>query len=128
MFVNLRVATTETWTDKQTGEKQSRTEWHRVTIFNEGIAKVAERYLKKGDAVYLEGKIRTRKYQDQSGQDRYSTEVVLENFGGQMIMLGSKDREGREGDQTDERYGDHRGGAAAKKAARDAEMDDSIPF
>ena len=84
-IVNLRVATSETWRDKGTGERKERTEWHRVVIFSEGLAKVAEQYLKKGARVYLEGQLQTRKWQDQGGQDRYSTEVVLQDFSAQIV-------------------------------------------
>src|SRR5271169_1034801 len=86
-IVNLRVATTDTWRDKGTGERKERTEWHRVVIFSEGLCKVAEQYLKKGARVYLEGQLQTRKWQDQGGQDRYSTEVVLQGFNAQLVML-----------------------------------------
>jgi single-strand DNA-binding protein len=86
-IVNLRVATSETWRDRNTGERRERTEWHRVVIFNEGIAKVAEQYLKKGAKIYIEGQLQTRKWQDQQGQDRYSTEVVLQGFNAQLTML-----------------------------------------
>ena len=86
---NLRVATTETWKDRNSGERQERTEWHTVAIFNEGLAGVAERFLKKGYKVYLEGQLQTRKWQDQSGNDRYSTEVVLRGPGSVMTMLDS---------------------------------------
>ncbi len=86
---NLRIATSETWKDKNTGERQERTEWHSVAIFNEGLAGVAERYLKKGSKVYVEGQLQTRKWQDQSGNDRYSTEVVLRGPGSVMTMLDS---------------------------------------
>src|SRR5574337_964195 len=86
-IVNLRVATSDTWRDKATGERKEKTEWHRVVIFNEGLAKVAEQYLKKGAKVYIEGQLQTRKWQDQSGQDRYSTEVVLQGFNSQLTML-----------------------------------------
>ena len=79
-IVNLRVATSESWRDKASGERSERTEWHRVVIFNEGLAKIAEQYLKKGSKIYLEGQLQTRKWQDQSGQERYSTEVVLQHF------------------------------------------------
>jgi len=84
---NLRVATSESWRDKTTGERRERTEWHRVVIFNEGLCRVAEQYLKKGSKVYLEGQLQTRKWQDQQGQDRYSTEVVLQGFNSQLTML-----------------------------------------
>lgn len=86
---NLRVATSEKWKDKNTGDKQERTEWHTVAIFNEGLVGVAERFLRKGSKVYIEGKLETRKWQDQSGNDRYSTEVVLRGFGGSLTMLDS---------------------------------------
>lgn len=86
--VNLRIATSETWKDKTTGEKKERTEWHSVAIFNEGIARVAEQYLKKGSTVYIEGQLETRKWQDQSGSDRYSTEVVLRPYSGSLTLLG----------------------------------------
>lgn len=84
---NLRIATSETWKDKQSGERKERTEWHSVAIFNEALAGVAERYLKKGSKVYIEGKLQTRKWQDQSGADRYTTEVVLQGFDGNLTML-----------------------------------------
>ena len=86
---NLRIATSETWKDKQSGERKERTEWHSVAIFNEALAGVAERYLKKGSKVYIEGKLQTRKWQDQSGADRYTTEVVLQGFDGNLTMLDS---------------------------------------
>jgi len=92
---NLRVATTESWRDKNSGERQERTEWHRVVIFNDALAKVAEQYLKKGAKVYIEGQLQTRKWQDQSGQDRYSTEVVVQRFRGDLQMLDSKGDGGR---------------------------------
>jgi single-strand DNA-binding protein len=85
--VNLRVATSENWRDKATGERRERTEWHRVVIFSEGLAKIAEQYLKKGAKVYLEGQLQTRKWQDQQGQDRYTTEVVLQGFSSALTML-----------------------------------------
>ena len=85
--VELRIATSETWKDRNTGERKEKTEWHTVKIFNEGLANTAERYLKKGSKVYIEGSLQTRKWQDQQGQDRYSTEVVLQGFNGSMVML-----------------------------------------
>lgn len=84
---NLRLATTETWRDKASGERKERTEWHQVVIFNDNLTRVAEQYLKKGSKVYIEGQLQTRKWQDQSGQERYSTEVVLQGFGGTLTML-----------------------------------------
>jgi single-strand DNA-binding protein len=89
-IVNLRVATSETWRDKATGERKEKTEWHRVVIFSEGLAKVAEQYLKKGAKVYLEGALQTRKWQDKDGQDRYSTEVVLQGFNSNLTMLDGR--------------------------------------
>ncbi len=94
-IVNLRVATSENWRDKATGERREKTEWHRVVIFNENLARVAEQYLKKGSKVYLEGQLQTRKWQDQSGQDRYSTEVVLQQYRGELTMLDGKQRTAR---------------------------------
>ncbi len=88
--VNLRIATSETWRDRNTGEKKERTEWHSVAIFNEPLAKIAEQYLRKGSTVYIEGQLETRKWQDQSGQDRYSTEVVLRPYSGSMTLLGGR--------------------------------------
>ncbi|MFM8801326.1 MAG: single-stranded DNA-binding protein, partial [Tagaea sp.] len=88
--VNLSVATSETWRDKNSGERQERTEWHRVVIFNEKLGEVAERYLKKGAKVYVEGALQTRKWTDQSGQEKYSTEVVLQRFRGELTMLDGK--------------------------------------
>lgn len=88
---NLRIATSETWKDRNTGERRERTEWHSVAIFTEGLVRVAEQYLRKGSKVYVEGQLQTRKWQDQSGQDRYSTEVVLQGFGGTLTMLDGRD-------------------------------------
>lgn len=87
---NLRIATSETWKDKATGERKEKTEWHSVAIFNDGLVGVVERYLKKGSKVYIEGKLQTRKWQDQSGNDRYTTEVVLQGIGGSLVMLDGK--------------------------------------
>jgi single-strand DNA-binding protein len=89
-IANLRVATSETWRDKNTGERREKTEWHRVTVFNEGLCKVIEQYVKKGSKLYIEGQLQTRKWQDQQGQDRYSTEVVLQGFNGTLHMLDSR--------------------------------------
>ena len=89
-IVNLSIATSETWRDKSSGERKEKTEWHRVVIFNEGIAKVAEQYLKKGTTVYIEGSLQTRKWTDKDGVEKYSTEIVLQNYGGTLTMLGGK--------------------------------------
>ncbi|WP_299416815.1 single-stranded DNA-binding protein [uncultured Sulfitobacter sp.] len=88
---NLRIATSETWKDRNTGERKEKTEWHTVAIFNEGLVRIVEQYLKKGSKVYIEGQLETRKWQDQSGADRYSTEVVLRNYGGTLTMLDGRD-------------------------------------
>ena len=91
---NLRIATSETWKDRNTGERREKTEWHSVAIFSEGLVRVAEQYLRKGSKVYLEGKLQTRKWQDQSGQDRYSTEVVLQGFDATLVMLDGRSEGG----------------------------------
>lgn len=116
-IVNLRVATSEHWRDKATGERREKTEWHRVVIFNEGLAKIAEQYLKKGSKVYLEGQLQTRKWEDQSGTERYTTEVVLQGFNAQLTMLDTRER------NTDPQAPlEPRGGSIAQ------ELDDEIPF
>ncbi|MDD9723188.1 single-stranded DNA-binding protein [Sulfitobacter sp. PR48] len=94
---NLRIATSETWKDRNTGERREKTEWHSVAIFQEGLVRIAEQYLKKGSKVYIEGQLQTRKWQDQSGQDRYSTEVVLQGFGSTLTMLDGRDGGGSGG-------------------------------
>ena len=91
---NLRIATSETWKDRNTGERQERTEWHTVAIFSEGLVNVCERYLKKGSKVFIEGQLQTRKWQDQSGQDKYTTEVVLQGFNSNLTMLDSRNQDG----------------------------------
>jgi single-strand DNA-binding protein len=102
---NLRIATSENWKDRNTGERRERTEWHSVAIFQEGLVRVAEQYLRKGSKVYIEGQLQTRKWQDQNGQDRYSTEVVLQGFGGTLVML-----DGRSGGGDGGGYGGGGGG------------------
>jgi len=92
--VNLSVATSENWRDKNSGERREKTEWHRVVIFSEGLCRIAEQYLKKGSKVYLEGQLQTRKWQDDNGNDRYTTEVVLQNYGGTMTMLDTRNSGG----------------------------------
>ncbi len=89
--VQLSVATSESWNDKQSGERREKTEWHRVVIFNENLGRVAKQYLRKGSSVYLEGQLQTRKWQDQGGQDRYTTEIVLQRFRGELVLLGGRD-------------------------------------
>ena len=118
---NLRIATSENWKDKQTGEKQERTEWHSVAIFNENLARLAEQYLRKGSKVYLEGKLETRKWQDQSGADKYSTEVVLRPFAGELTFLDSPSG-GQSNAGEDYRDKQPQGFPA------DADLDDEIPF
>lgn len=103
--VELRIATSETWKDRQSGERREKTEWHTVKIFSEGLANVAERYLRKGSKVYIEGQLQTRKWQDQSGADRYSTEIVLQGFNAQMVLLdgpGGGQGAGRSGGASDD--------------------------
>jgi len=131
---NLRIATSETWKDKNTGERQERTEWHTVAIFTDGLISVVERFLKKGSKVYIEGQLRTRKWQDQSGNDRYSTEVVLQGMGGRLIMLDGAG--GGQGGNSD--WGskpNHYGGAQGNSNTQSDQgggnyddLDDDIPF
>ena len=131
--VNMRVATSERWKDRD-GNQQERTEWHRVVIFNENLGRVAKSYLKKGSKVYLEGQIQTRKWQDQSGQDRYSTEVVLQRFRGELVLLDSRGGGGG-GFGGGEDFGDSSdfGGAPPRQQSRpqpafDSDLDDDVPF
>jgi single-strand DNA-binding protein len=140
---NLRIATSESWKDKQSGERKERTEWHSVAIFSEGLANVAERYLRKGSKVYIEGQLRTRKWQDQSGNDRYSTEVVIDGFNGSMTMLDGRDGGSGGGgggasggagawgdDQSDggQGGGGQSSGSAPAGGAFDDDLDDDVPF
>jgi single-strand DNA-binding protein len=122
-IANLSVATSDSWRDKATGERREKTEWHRVVIFNEGLAKVAEQYLKKGSKVYLEGQLQTRKWQDQPGQDKYTTEVVLQAFNSRVIMLDRAD----DNEADDEAIKPKRKPATAGAGKR-GDMDDEIPF
>ena len=131
-MVNMSVATSETWKDRQTGERRERTEWHRVVIFNERLAEVAQNYLRKGSKVYLEGQLQTRKWTDQSGQERYTTEVVLGRFRGELTMLDSR-ADGGGGGGGGRDYG---GGEPASAPAAgggggggpSSDLDDDIPF
>ncbi|MBU2962329.1 single-stranded DNA-binding protein [Citreicella sp. C3M06] len=145
---NLRIATSETWKDKNTGERRERTEWHSVAIFSEPLARIAEQYLRKGSKVYIEGQLETRKWQDQSGQDRYSTEVVLRPFRSELTLLDSRQGGGGGGDfgggsgggrdsyggGRDEGYGGgggYGGGSGSGGGGRSApsrDLDDEIPF
>ena len=127
---NLSVATSESWRDKNTGERKERTEWHRVVIFSEGLVRVVEQYLRKGSKVYLEGQLQTRKWQDQSGQDRYSTEVVLQGFNSTLTMLdgrGDGESGGFAGPRGESRS-EGRRPAANAPAFESGGMDDDIPF
>ncbi|UWQ05946.1 single-stranded DNA-binding protein [Aliiroseovarius crassostreae] len=134
---NLRIATSETWKDRNTGERRERTEWHSVAIFNEGLVRVAEQYLRKGSKVYIEGQLQTRKWQDQSGNDRYSTEVVLQGFGSTLTMLDGRGEGGGSGgygggsqggggyDQGGGFGGGNQGGGQSSSGGG---FDDEIPF
>lgn len=147
---NFSVATSESWKDKQTGERKEKTEWHNISIYNEGLAGVAEKYLRKGSKVYLEGKLQTRKWQDQSGNDRYSTDVVLQGFDAKMEMLDSKPGGGGQGGGSNDGWGGGQGGAPSGGGsgggndswgqtgggsgggqgggAFDSDLDDDVPF
>ncbi|RME62763.1 MAG: single-stranded DNA-binding protein [Alphaproteobacteria bacterium] len=126
--VNLRVATSESWRDKSSGERRERTEWHRVVIFNENLCRIAEQYLRKGSKVYLEGQLQTRKWQDQSGQDRYTTEVVLQRFRGELTMLDSKGEGGGYNAGSGGDYESSYAGASSGSSGGGSNLDDDIPF
>ncbi|HEY1632956.1 MAG TPA: single-stranded DNA-binding protein [Rhizomicrobium sp.] len=121
--VNLSLATSESWKDKSSGERKEKTEWHRVVIFNKNLAEVAEKYLKKGAKVYVEGQLQTRKWTDKDGAEKYSTEVVLQNFRGELTMLDGRGGEGGGGGG-----GGGRGASEAPASFQRDEMDDEIPF
>ena len=140
---NLRIATSETWNDRNTGERRERTEWHSVAVFSEGLVRVCEQYLRKGSKVYIEGKLQTRKWQDQSGQDRYSTEVVLQGFDATLVMLDGRNDGGSGGgggygggDQGGygggyDQGGGYGGGGGQQQSGGSApsrDLDDEIPF
>ena len=130
-IANLRVATSENWRDKTTGERREKTEWHRVVIFNENLCRIAEQYLKKGSKVYLEGQLQTRKWTDQQGVERYSTEVVLQGFRGELTLL---DRAGGGGESSHETSNGDFGSAGPTASRKPAlagarnDLDDEIPF
>lgn len=126
-IANLTVATSESWKDKMTGERKEKTEWHRVAIFNENIVRVAKSYLKKGSKVYIEGALQTRKWQDQSGQEKYSTEVVLQGFNGQLTMLDGK-AGGSEGGSYEAPQQQRQSSPQPAMAGGGGELDDDIPF
>ena len=145
---NFSVATSESWKDKQTGERKEKTEWHNISIYNEGLAGVAEKYLRKGSKVYLEGKLQTRKWQDQSGNDRYSTDVVLQGFDAKMEMLDSRQGGGGQGGGSNDGWGGGQSGGSSGGGggggggwgqtggsgggqgggAFDSDLDDDVPF
>lgn len=144
---NLRIATSETWKDRNTGERREKTEWHSVAIFNEGLVRVAEQFLRKGSKVYIEGQLQTRKWQDQSGQDRYSTEVVLQGFGSTLTMLDGRGEGGGGGGFGGggqgggygggsgydsgggyDQGGGSFGGSGGGQSAPSRDLDDEIPF
>ncbi len=139
-IANLRVATSETWRDRNSGERKERTEWHRVVIFNEGLCKVAEQYLRKGSKVYIEGQLQTRKWTDQGGQDRYSTEVVLQGFNSTLTMLDGRGEGGGQGGGGGfgggqgggyDDYGSQpasSGGGRSSGGGFSQDLDDDIPF
>ncbi len=136
--VSFSVATSENWKDKSSGDRKEKTEWHNVSIFSEGLARVAEQYLKKGSKVYLEGQLETRKWQDQSGNDRYTTDVVLRNFNSSMVLLDGRESGGGGGaSRGGGGYGDEFGGGGGgsgrpqsrpQPAAFDTDLDDDVPF
>lgn len=115
-IANLNVATAETWRDKNSGERKEKTEWHRVVIFNEGLCKVAEQYLKKGSKVYIEGSLQTRKWQDKDGQDKYSTEIVLQGFNSTLTMLDSPSGDRQQSSQEE------------RRPSLSEDMNDDVPF
>lgn len=128
-IVNLNIATSDSWKDKLSGERKERTEWHRVVIFNPQLADVAERYLKKGSKVYLEGQLQTRKWEDANGQEKYSTEVVLQNFSGNLVMLDGRGEGGAPAGGNDVfSGGSSSSGWDAAPASGSANLDDDIPF
>jgi single-strand DNA-binding protein len=128
---NFSIATSEAWTDKQSGERKEKTEWHNISITNEALVKIAEQYLRKGSEVYIEGQIQTRKWQDQSGADRYSTEIVVKPFGGSITLIGGK-QDGERRDDSGGQGGDAGYGQASSEsgygAGGSSDMDDEIPF
>ncbi len=132
--VSLNIATSESWKDKQSGERKEKTEWHSVQIFNENIGRVAEQYLRKGSKVFVEGQLQTRKWQDKSGADRYTTEIVIQNFNGALTLLDSRnDGGGGSGNWSQDRSGGGEsrqgmGAASSGGGAFDSDLDDDVPF
>lgn len=121
-IVNMSIATSDSWRDKQTGERKDKTEWHRVVIFNDKLAEIAEKYLKKGSKVFVEGKLQTRKWTDNAGQEKYSTEVVLERYRGEMTLLDVK------GANQNEDFGAGHSASEGPSAPQSIDFDDDIPF
>lgn len=129
-IVNLSLATSESWKDRLSGERKSRTEWHRVVIFNPALAEIADKYLRKGSKIYVEGQLQTRKWEDQSGVEKYSTEIVLQNFNGVLVMLDGKDGDSDFGASSDSDVfssGSSSAGGWSKDVAS-PDLDDDIPF
>ena len=140
--VNLRIATSESWKDRDSGERKEKTEWHSVAIFNENLGRVAKNYLRKGSKVYIEGQLQTRKWQDQSGNDRYTTEIVLQKFRGELVLLDARGEGGGGGSFGGDEYGSSGGGfggsaiggggskpqSRPQPAAFDSDLDDDVPF
>lgn len=133
--VSFSVATSENWNDKASGERREKTEWHNVVIFNENLGRIAKQYLRKGSSVYVEGQLQTRKWQDQNGNDRYTTEVVLQRFRGELTLLGGRGEGGGSsgggsrdwgGDSGASQFGG--GGSGAARGAFDSDLDDDVPF
>jgi single-strand DNA-binding protein len=131
-IVSFSVATSETWRDKATGERKEKTEWHNVVIFNENIGKIAEQYLRKGSKCYLEGQLQTRKWTDKEGLEKYTTEVVLSRFRGELTLLDARGEGGGGGSGGGGEYGGSSGGGrssgGSSAPSRDADFDDDIPF
>ncbi len=127
-IANLNIATSESWRDKGSGERREKTEWHRVVIFSEGLVKIAEQYLRKGAKIYIEGQLETRKWQDKDGQDKYTTEIVLRNYGSTLQMLDSRDGGGGGGRMDDRGSGAPRQMDGPKQDFSNQDMDDEIPF
>ncbi len=142
--VSFSIATSENWNDKQSGERKEKTEWHNIVIFNENLGRIAKQYLRKGSSVYVEGQLQTRKWTDNDGRDRYTTEVVLQRFRGELTLLGGREGGGSSGGQGGggSNWGDDRGGgsggsgggsggggrAPAPSGAFDSDLDDDVPF
>lgn len=126
--VSFRIATSESWKDKNTGERKEKTEWHSIVVFNENLARICAEYLKKGSKVYVEGQLQTRKWQDQAGADRYTTEIVLQNFRGEIQLLDRQPSNRPPGAESPEEYGQTRTRETGQQQRAPRELDDEIPF